>query len=145
MSSTRIDGLRSLLALETLLFHIDDDDSSRHVLHLRPYLPKSPPGGPQSQPHPTPTTFEPNSIYATGTLFAGAFRNSSQSQHPSRRFDNPQQQQHQNQNPSTPASLYIHDELSFLTSSTRSVSGTPLSRPVGLGTRCPWPVFIYTR
>ena len=35
-----IDDLRSLSALETLLFHIDDDDSSRHVLHLRPYLPK---------------------------------------------------------------------------------------------------------
>ena len=38
-----------------------------------------------------PTAFEPNLIYATGTLVVDAFRNSSQSQHPSRTFDNPQQ------------------------------------------------------
>ena len=67
------------------------------------------------------------------------------SQHPSCRFDSPQQQQHQNQNPITPGSLYIHDELSFLTSSTRSIFGTPSAAHFGLGTRCPWPVFVYTR
>ena len=84
------------------------------------------------QPHPTPTTFDPNSLYTTGALFADAFRNPSQSQDPFRRFDNPQQQhqqhqqhQQQHQNSSGPASLDIHEELSYLnpSSTTRSVSG----------------------
>ena len=73
--------------------------------------------------HSVSNTFDPNSIYTTGALFADAFRNPSQSQDPFRRFDN-QQQQHQQQNTSTPANLDIHDELTYLnpSSTTRSVS-----------------------
>jgi hypothetical protein len=64
------------------------------------------------------TTFDPNSIYTSGALFADAYR-ATPADPFARRYEQ-QQQQHQQQQGS---SLDIHEELSFLNPPTSATSG----------------------